>query len=137
VKAEHWHHQVSKVVLESEDERPVELAAIGKIEAVTGLQVRSAPRLPQETSPHPDVDCLAAVPAPANLVAKLALGIADNQARPTSVRQSAALSTRRRVSTSQRSTRLPAWLGTSHRRTCWRWCPPRLRRRRVAPPHTP
>ncbi|MEV0290650.1 flavoprotein [Kribbella sp. NPDC050820] len=52
----------------------------GKIEAVTGLPVRSAPRLPQETSPHPAVDCYAAVPATANLVAKLALGIADSQA---------------------------------------------------------
>ena len=27
-EAEHWHHQVSKVVLDSEDERRVELVAI-------------------------------------------------------------------------------------------------------------
>lgn len=53
---------------------------LGKIEASTGLPVRSAPRLPHETSPHPTVDCYAAVPATANMVAKLALGIADNQA---------------------------------------------------------
>jgi hypothetical protein len=53
---------------------------ITKIEAVTGLPVRTAPRLPGETSPHPAVDCYAAVPATANFVAKLALGIADNQA---------------------------------------------------------
>jgi hypothetical protein len=53
---------------------------IAKIEAATGIPVRSAPRLPHEASPHPAVDCYAAVPATANLVAKLALGIADNQA---------------------------------------------------------
>jgi hypothetical protein len=51
-----------------------------KIEAATGFPVRSTPRLPHEASPHPTVDCYAAVPATANLVAKLALGIADNQA---------------------------------------------------------
>jgi hypothetical protein len=51
-----------------------------RIEAVTGLPVRYLPRLPQEESPHPAVDCYAVVPATANLVAKLALGIADNQA---------------------------------------------------------
>lgn len=53
---------------------------IGHIEAVTGLPVRSVPRLPSETSPHPAADCYAVVPASANTVAKLALGIADNQA---------------------------------------------------------
>ena len=53
---------------------------LAKIEAITGLPVRSAPRLPHETSPHPAVDCYAAVPATSNLVAKMALGIADNQA---------------------------------------------------------
>ncbi|NEE02064.1 flavoprotein [Phytoactinopolyspora halotolerans] len=51
-----------------------------KIEAVTGLPVRVEPRLPTETSPHPPVDCYAVVPATASTVAKLALGIADNQA---------------------------------------------------------
>jgi hypothetical protein len=51
-----------------------------KIEAVTSLPVRSEPRLPHEQSPHPPVDCYAVVPATANFVAKLALGIADNQA---------------------------------------------------------
>lgn len=59
------------------------LAAIGetvRIEAVTGYPVRHAPRLPSEDSPHPDVDCYAIAPASANTVAKLALGIADNQA---------------------------------------------------------
>ena len=59
------------------------LDAIGeldKIEDITGYSVRHAPRLPSEVSPHPDVDCYAVAPASANTVAKLALGIADNQA---------------------------------------------------------
>ncbi|GAA0609920.1 flavoprotein [Kribbella sandramycini] len=59
------------------------LEAIGevdKIAAVTGLPVRSTPRLPGERSPHPEVDCYAVIPATANTVAKLALGLADNQA---------------------------------------------------------
>lgn len=55
----------------------------GKIEALTGLPVRAEPRLPTEASPHPPVDCYAVVPATANTVAKLALGIADNQALTT------------------------------------------------------
>lgn len=53
---------------------------IMKIEDVTGFPVRVRPRLPGERSPHPLVDCYAFVPATANSVAKLALGIADNQA---------------------------------------------------------
>lgn len=53
---------------------------LARIESVTGLPVRHHPRLPTETSPHPAVDCYAVVPATANTVAKLALGIADNQA---------------------------------------------------------
>lgn len=51
-----------------------------KIETVTGFPIRHEPRLPTELSPHPQVDCYAVVPATANTVAKLALGIADNQA---------------------------------------------------------
>lgn len=51
-----------------------------KLAALTGLPVRSRARLPGETSPHPPVNCYAVVPATANTVAKLALGIADNQA---------------------------------------------------------
>lgn len=50
------------------------------IEQRTGYPVRWQPRLPGETSPHPPLDCHAVVPATANTVAKLALGIADNQA---------------------------------------------------------
>jgi 3-polyprenyl-4-hydroxybenzoate decarboxylase len=51
-----------------------------RLAKVTGFPVRSDPRLPHEASPHPAVDCYAVVPATANMVAKLALGIADNQA---------------------------------------------------------
>jgi hypothetical protein len=53
---------------------------LAKIEDITGYVVRHAPRLPSEVSPHPEVDCYAVAPASANTVAKLALGIADNQA---------------------------------------------------------
>lgn len=56
---------------------------LAKIEEVTGLPVRSAARLPHETSPHPPVDCFVVAPASANTVAKVALGIADNQALTT------------------------------------------------------
>ncbi|MFE6678061.1 flavoprotein [Streptomyces sp. NPDC057729] len=50
------------------------------LEAITGLPVRDASRLPDEPRPHPVVDCYAVAPASANFVAKLATGIADNQA---------------------------------------------------------
>ncbi|MEU9795437.1 flavoprotein [Streptomyces sparsogenes] len=51
-----------------------------RLEKVTGLPVRYQPRLPGEARPHPPVDCYAVAPASANTVAKLATGIADNQA---------------------------------------------------------
>lgn len=47
------------------------------------MPVRHTPRLPGETSPHPPVDCYAVAPASTNTVAKLALGLADNQALTT------------------------------------------------------
>lgn|GEM_PF-1577295 len=53
---------------------------VAPLEAVTGWPVRFAPRLPRMVSPHPQVDCYAVVPASANTVAKIALGLADNQA---------------------------------------------------------
>ncbi|MEU8872552.1 flavoprotein [Stenotrophomonas sp. NPDC087984] len=59
------------------------LRAIGEVERLekmTGLPVRDAPRLPGEARPHPQVDCYVVAPASANTVAKLATGIADNQA---------------------------------------------------------
>jgi 3-polyprenyl-4-hydroxybenzoate decarboxylase len=60
-----------------------ESGEIDVLERITGLPVRSAPRRPSESSPHPPVSCYAVVPASANTVAKLALGIADNQALTT------------------------------------------------------
>jgi hypothetical protein len=56
------------------------IGELAKIADTTGYPVRSTPRLPGEDSPHPKVDCYAVVPATANTVAKIALGIADNQA---------------------------------------------------------
>jgi hypothetical protein len=53
---------------------------VDPIEKTTGLPLRHEPRLPREDSPHPTPDCYAVVPATANTIAKLALGIADNQA---------------------------------------------------------
>jgi phosphopantothenoylcysteine synthetase/decarboxylase len=50
------------------------------LERLTGLPVRSQPRGPGEARPHPPVDLFIAAPASANTVAKLALGIGDNQA---------------------------------------------------------
>jgi hypothetical protein len=50
-----------------------------RLEALTGLPVRSTPRFPWDQSPHPDPDCFAVL-ASANLIAKLALGIGDTQA---------------------------------------------------------
>jgi phosphopantothenoylcysteine synthetase/decarboxylase len=56
---------------------------IGRLEALTGLPVRSEARLPGAPRPHPKVDAYAVVPASANTIAKLALGIGDNQALTT------------------------------------------------------
>jgi phosphopantothenoylcysteine synthetase/decarboxylase len=53
---------------------------LARLEDMTGLPVRSQPRLPGERSPHPRVDAYVVAPATANTVAKLALGISDNQA---------------------------------------------------------
>jgi hypothetical protein len=51
-----------------------------EIEADTGFLLRAAPRLPGEDSPHPKPDVYVGAPVTANTLAKLALGIADNQA---------------------------------------------------------
>ncbi|ALE82464.1 flavoprotein [Pseudonocardia sp. HH130629-09] len=56
---------------------------LAELEAMTRLPVRVAPRQPGERSPHPPVNCYVVAPASANTVAKLALGIADNQALTT------------------------------------------------------
>lgn len=57
-----------------------ELGEIDRLAELTGLPVRSTPRMPGEPREHPKVDVFAVAPATANTVAKLALGIADNQA---------------------------------------------------------
>jgi hypothetical protein len=57
-----------------------QIGEVGKLEAVTGLPVRVEGRLPGEPRPHPKAGAFAVVPASANTVAKLALGIGDNQA---------------------------------------------------------
>ncbi len=54
-----------------------------KLEQLTGLPVRDQPRMPGATSPHPPISCHVVAPATANTVAKLALGISDNQALTT------------------------------------------------------
>ncbi|WP_200886709.1 flavoprotein [Phaeacidiphilus oryzae] len=57
-----------------------ESGELDRLEKVTGLPVRDAPRMPGDARPHPPVDCYVVAPASANMVAKLALGIMDNQA---------------------------------------------------------
>lgn len=51
-----------------------------RLESVTGFPVRVEQSLPGTRSPHPKVDCYVVAPATANTVAKLAAGMADNQA---------------------------------------------------------
>ncbi|MFE7902126.1 flavoprotein [Streptomyces sp. NPDC057424] len=53
---------------------------VEQLEKLTGLPVRDEPRLPGELRPHPPVDCYVVAPASANMVAKLATGLMDNQA---------------------------------------------------------
>ncbi|MFB7312515.1 flavoprotein [Streptomyces sp. NPDC056192] len=53
---------------------------LDRLEQLTSLPVRTTPRLPTEPRPHPVADCYVVAPASANYVAKLAMGIADNQA---------------------------------------------------------
>jgi 2-polyprenyl-6-methoxyphenol hydroxylase-like FAD-dependent oxidoreductase len=54
--------------------------ALADVAAATDLPVRGVSRLPGEPRPHPDPSVFLFAPASANSVAKLALGIADNQA---------------------------------------------------------
>jgi hypothetical protein len=56
-----------------------------RLERATGFPVRVGPRMPGEQSPHPPADCYLVAPASANSVAKIALGISDNQALTTVV----------------------------------------------------
>ncbi len=73
-------HTVPVVVTPDAHRWLVDLGHDGPLEKLTGLPLRSAPRLPREESPHPAPDVLVAAPMSANSVAKLALGISDNQA---------------------------------------------------------
>jgi hypothetical protein len=59
--------------LESTDE-------LDGLRAMTEFEVRSVSRLPGQPRPHPDPEVFLVAPASANSLAKLALGIADNQA---------------------------------------------------------
>ncbi|MHA6792388.1 flavoprotein [Pseudonocardia bannensis] len=54
-----------------------------RLEMLTGFLVRDELRMPGQRSPHPTADCYIVAPATANTVAKLALGISDNQALAT------------------------------------------------------
>jgi phosphopantothenoylcysteine synthetase/decarboxylase len=51
-----------------------------RLRSLTDLEVRSTSRLPGQPRPHPDPEVFLFAPASAGSVAKLALGIADNQA---------------------------------------------------------
>jgi Flavoprotein len=53
---------------------------IERLQALTDLPVRSASRLPSEPKPYRMPDAFLFAPASANSVAKLALGVGDNQA---------------------------------------------------------
>ncbi|MET0133132.1 MAG: flavoprotein [Kibdelosporangium sp.] len=57
-----------------------ETGELDRLAALTDLPVRSTARLPGEPRPHPDPPVFLFVPASANSTAKLALGLADNQA---------------------------------------------------------
>ncbi|OYO09380.1 flavoprotein [Enemella evansiae] len=53
---------------------------VAALEQATGYPVRWKSRLPSDPRPHPQPDVIVAAPWSANSTAKLALGIADNQA---------------------------------------------------------
>ncbi|MEU7476034.1 flavoprotein [Lentzea sp. NPDC042327] len=57
-----------------------EAGELGKLQELTDLEVRWHPRLPGQPKPYPTPDAFVFAPASANSVAKLALGIGDNQA---------------------------------------------------------
>ena len=54
-----------------------------RLQQAVDLPVRSSPRMPGEERPHPPLTCCVVAPATATTVAKLALGISDNQALGT------------------------------------------------------
>jgi hypothetical protein len=73
-------HEVAVTLTPTAGRWLAEIGEVGKLEAVTGLPVRAEPRMPGEPRPHPRPDAYVVAPASANTVAKLALGIGDNQA---------------------------------------------------------
>ena len=104
-----------------------------RLEKLTGLPVRDEPRLPGEARPHPSVDCYVVAPASANTVAKLATGIADNQALTQvggSHRDPRAAG--RRLPPSQCCPCAPSCLEVAHRRPAGGQRSPRIRRRHLA-----
>jgi phosphopantothenoylcysteine synthetase/decarboxylase len=76
-----WRVAVTLTPAAAEWLRPA--GEVDALESLTELPVRWTPRLPSEPRPHPVVDVCAVVPATANTVAKLALGLGDNQALST------------------------------------------------------
>ncbi|HEX7303675.1 flavoprotein [Lentzea sp.] len=57
-----------------------EAGELGKLQALSDYPIRWEPRMPSQPKPHPAPDAFVFAPASANSVAKLALGIGDNQA---------------------------------------------------------
>jgi hypothetical protein len=90
------------------------LDAVGErplLAELTGLPVRSLGRLPGEPRPHPQAEVLVAAPFTAGSVAKLALGIADNQALTVLCEAVATLPTILLPVAGPGYTRHPAWAG--------------------------
>lgn len=73
-------HQVAVTLTPTAADWLGEIGETDRIASLTGLPVRSTPRRPSEPRPHPEVDVYVAAPLTANSVAKLALGLADNEA---------------------------------------------------------
>lgn len=73
-------HQVAIILTPTAGRWLDQIGERQRLADVTGLPVRSDPRLPGESSPHPKIDVYVGAPMTANSTAKLALGIADNQA---------------------------------------------------------
>ena len=83
-----------------------------RLAELTELPVRSEPRLPAEPKPYPTPDAFVFAPATANSIAKLALGIADNQAL-TALHEAvgARIPTVVRPQADERQRAHPAWAG--------------------------
>ena len=96
-----------------------DLGQVTRLEALTGLPVRDRPRLPGEPSPHPPIDIYVAAPMTANSTAKVALGIADNQALTVlneNIGRDAPMILFPRINAAH--ARHPAWSSHGHVRGC-------------------